>query len=453
MYPLYEELMLTNVDDVIKLFADKKDLMVLTSTQQMQGFGRYSFICFDSFWTFSLKNTFDTDPFICIQQHLDTYKIEKIDTLPPFQGGLMGYLGYEASHYLETLPFVLDNIQLPDIYLNSYSSVIAFDHHLNQSWVIATGFPEQQACARIKKATQDIHAIKMRLTKGLALSFCTSSAHKIVHQPLSNFDKASYMQAVNTTKDYILNGDIFEANISQQFHTILTDSISPIELYFDLVKHNPAPFSAFLRIDEQGYIISASPERFIQLTHNKVETSPIKGTKKRAMDPVEDKRLADELSCSEKDRAEHVMIVDLMRNDLSRVCHSVNVDELFALKSFKTVHHLVSTITGILKPDITSIDLIKATFPPGSVTGAPKIRSMEIISELEKQARGPYCGCMGYISFTGDLDLSVTIRSYYINGTNLFFSAGGAVVLDSDPHEEYQESLTKLSALLKALTT
>ncbi len=449
--PVYEELAITNVDDIIRLFSDKKDLMVLTSSMQMDGYGSYSFICFDSFWSFSSKGECNQDPFDVINKKLSEYKIKKIEGLPPLQGGAVGYFGYEASHYLEALPHVKDNIELPDIYLNFYSHVIAVDHMENRCWVMATGFPEKTKSERLIKAHKDIANIKNRCRLGLGLT-CQHNKNSALGQgpTYSNFTQQSYVAAVNATKEYIINGDIFQANITQQFSVPLNND--PLDLYFNLMKINPAPFSAFITLPNQGYIISASPERFIKLTEQLVETCPIKGTRKRSNNTAEDQKLATELLASEKDHAENVMIVDLMRNDISRVCHSVNVEELCALKSFETVHHLVSKVTGTLKHHSSAIDLIKATFPPGSVTGAPKIRSMEIISELEKQARGPYCGCLGYLSFTGDMDTSVIIRTYFINQDKLFFSAGGAIVLDSDPEEEYQESLVKAQALIQALT-
>ena len=448
--PLYEELPETNLDCLIQLFSNKKDLMVLSSSLQMDGYGRYSYLCFDSFWSFSSKGEQEQNPFDVINKKLREYAIQEVDSLPPLQGGAVGYFGYEASHYLEKLPIVVDNINLPDIYLNFYSTVISIDHVTNRCWVVATGFPEKVDNMRIKKAREDIKNI---------LSCLGVCPKKILHhhpcwakaQPTSNFTSKSYTHAVNVTQNYILNGDIFQANLSQQFNTDLPEDMNPLDLYFHLMEVNPAPFSAFMRLPENGYIISASPERFIKLTDQLVEACPIKGTRKRSSDPKEDLRLATELLNSPKDRAENVMIVDLMRNDMSRVCHTVKVEELTALKSFETVHHLVSKVIGVLKHNMNNIDLIKATFPPGSVTGAPKIRAMEIISELEHQARGPYCGSLGYISFTGNMDLSVIIRTYFIKQNKLFFSAGGAVVLDSDPNDEYQESLTKASALLKAL--
>ena len=450
--PLYEPLPTSELDDLIRLFADKKDLMVLASTKPMDSYGRYSYLCFDSFWSFSSKDEHHQDSFGVINNKINKYKTLRIEGLPPLQGGLVGYFGYEAGHYLENLPYVKDNIKLPDIYLNAYSHVIAIDHISHACWVIATGFPETSERKRLKKAQEDIDKIKALVFEQYNTASNPQNHLALACSVSSNFTRESYVNAVNSTKEYILNGDIFQANMTQQFSAVLPDNTNPMDLYFNLMETNPAPFSAFIKIPEQGYIISASPERFIKLTDKLVETCPIKGTRKRSNDSLEDMRLANELLTSDKDRAENVMIVDLMRNDMSRVCQSVEVKDLCALKSFETVHHLVSTITGILKNNMNAIDLIKATFPPGSVTGAPKIRAMEIISELEQQTRGPYCGCLGYFSFTGDMDTSVIIRTYFIQEKTIFFSAGGAVVLDSDADEEYEESLTKADALIKVLT-
>lgn len=462
--PLYERSPMIDVNELTKLFSFKKDLMVLNSSMKMQGYGACSFLCFDAFASFVAKEGkyYWNDerievhhPFDFINERIREYQIKKMDNLPLLQGGVVGYFGYEASHYLEELPKVMDNIQLPDMYLNFYSHVIAIDHASNQGFIIATGFPEKDEHQRVvnaKKSLLEIKKIMADQDDSVAITGHEQVAKENVIN--SNFTKESYIHAVNKTKEYILNGDIFETNLSQQFSTTLPDNTNPLDLYFNLMSINPAPFSAFIKIHAKGYLISASPERFIKLTNQLVETCPIKGTRKRSSDVDEDKRLADELLNSEKDQAENVMIVDLMRNDMSRVCQlgSVHVDELCALKSFETVHHLVSTIRGKLKNTMNAIDLLKATFPPGSVTGAPKIRAMEIISELERQTRGPYCGCIGYISFTGDMDTSVTIRTYFLNQQKLFFSAGGAVVLDSHPEEEYQETLTKAGALMRALT-
>jgi para-aminobenzoate synthetase component 1 len=269
----------------------------------------------------------------------------------------------------------------------------------------------------------------------------------------SNFSRSDYEAMVRRVVDYILAGDIFQANLSQRFRAPLPEGMTPFGLYCRLRRLNPAPFAAFLKFDDVE-IASASPERFLSLRGNRVETCPIKGTRPRGCTPTEDRILADELLDSEKDRAENVMIVDLLRNDLSRVCRdgSVEVPRLCGLESFATVHHLVSTVLGELRPGMTAVDLLAACFPGGSITGAPKIRAMEIIAGLEPTRRGPYCGSIGYIGFDGSMDTSIVIRTYAMRNGQVTFQAGGGIVADSEPAAEYAETLAKAQALIAALS-
>lgn len=477
--PYFEEIAVYDLFWLIEVFKFKEDLIVLASTMFTEEDGRYSFIGFDSFNSFSAKGKHFywnkkiislKDPFLFLQEKMAAYSLSPNKGLPPFQGGVAGYFGYECAHYIEKLPTVSDPIKLPDIYLNFYSSLIAIDHLLNQSWIIATGFPEIKEDARKNKAEKDILKIKkiiknyevvnrisLKKTKPFKPTK-TAEEEKSLHPSLkmnpsiiSNLDLSAYMRTVEKTKEYIKAGDIFQANISQQFQTLLNDNLDILVLYKHLMRVNPAPYSAFIKVLKNGYIVSASPERFIKISEGKVITCPIKGTIGRSSDLNIDKQLSQTLVNSEKDRAENIMIVDLMRNDLSRVSipGTVVVEELCELKQYPTVQHLVSKISASLKKNYDAWDVLKASFPPGSITGAPKIRAMEIISELEHQSRGPYCGSIGYISFTGEMDTSVTIRSFYIKDEKVFFSAGGAIVLDSNPEAEYFESLTKAKALLE----
>ncbi|MFZ1427679.1 MAG: aminodeoxychorismate synthase component I, partial [Geminicoccaceae bacterium] len=268
----------------------------------------------------------------------------------------------------------------------------------------------------------------------------------------SNFTATGYEAAVQRVVDYILAGDIFQANLSQRFLAELPAGMDAWGLYRRLRRRNPAPFAAFL--DFEGVqLASASPERFLELRGRQVETRPIKGTRPRGATPETDRQLGAELLASAKDRAENVMIVDLLRNDLSRVCrdHTVLTPELCVLESFATVHHLVSTVTGELRDGLDAVDLLRATFPGGSITGAPKIRAMEIIAELEPSARGPYCGSIGWLGFDGWMDTSITIRTFAIKGRRVAFQAGGGIVADSEPAAEYAETLDKARALIEAL--
>jgi para-aminobenzoate synthetase component 1 len=269
----------------------------------------------------------------------------------------------------------------------------------------------------------------------------------------SSFTHERYLQVVARVREYILAGDIFQANLSQRLEAPYDGD--PWALYQRLRLRNPAPFAAYLEAPGLA-VLSASPERFLRIeTDGAVETRPIKGTRPRGIGPEHDAHLGRALVESEKDRAENLMIVDLLRNDLSRVCRpgSVRVPELFALEHFTTVHHLVSTVVGRLAPGVDAIDVLRATFPGGSITGAPKVRAMEIIAELEPSRRGVYCGSIGYLSVTGAADFSIVIRTFLARHGNMYFSAGGGIVADSEPEAEYLETLDKARALIGALAT
>jgi para-aminobenzoate synthetase component 1 len=273
---------------------------------------------------------------------------------------------------------------------------------------------------------------------------------------VSNFSAAEYEEAVRLIKEYIAAGDIYQANLTQQFTAFLADDVTPQEIFFSLRGGHPASFAAFIRRGDDT-VISASPERFLRVSSNKegriVEAWPIKGTRPRGMTDEDDRRLRDELFNSEKDRAENVMIVDLLRNDLGRICKfgSVEVPELFTVQEHPTLFHLVSKVRGKLRADVRPSDLLRATFPCGSITGAPKIRAMEVINEIEETERGISMGAIGYFSFDGQIDLNVAIRTMSVRGGVARFNTGGGIVADSDPSAEYEESMTKAKALLRAV--
>ena len=382
---------------------------------------------------------------------------DTVPGLPPFQGGLAGYLGYEFAGALESVPAPhRRNRSLPDVVLALYDWVIAWDHETADAWIISTGVPasgrERQLRAetrlrRIKElvtgATSVHHAADLPPSDGRGLA----EAAGVV----STFSAAAYRAAVTRVRDYILAGDIFQVNLSQQFAAPLPGK--PFELYTRLRRRNPAPFAAYFEVGGAA-VLSVSPERFLKLGEGgSVETRPIKGTRPRGADPADDARLARELLSSEKDRAENVMIVDLLRNDLSRVCRagSIHVPVLCALESHPTVHHLVSTVEGQLAGGEDAMTLLAAAFPGGSVTGAPKVRAMEIIAELEPTARSVYCGAIGYIGFSGAMDTSIAIRTAIAEDGRLYFNAGGGIVADSDPDAEYRETLDKAQAFVQVL--
>jgi para-aminobenzoate synthetase component 1 len=423
--------------------------------------GRWSYVAADPFLVLTGKNgridlggrRLEGDPFAVLRQVLRRHPLVHDPALPmPFQTGAVGYLGYDLCHHLERLPRpALDDLAFPDLILGFYDVVLAFDRLEERAFVLACGWPETAPDARRHRAhaRADDFAAHLAATPASLPPPSKGQAEVTIR---ANFTRRTYQAAVRRVIDYILAGDIFQANLSQRFLAELSAGLTPFDLYRRLRSRNPAPFAAFLDFGEVA-IASASPERFLQLQGRRIETRPIKGTRPRGTTPEEDARLAAELLASEKDRAENVMIVDLLRNDLSRVAreHSVLTPELCALEIFATVHHLVSTVAGELRPGLDAVDLLRAAFPGGSITGAPKIRAMEIIAELEPSARGPYCGAIGWLGFDGWMDTSIAIRTYAIKGRHVAFQAGGGIVADSEPAAEYEETLAKARALIEAL--
>ncbi|HEY1305237.1 MAG TPA: aminodeoxychorismate synthase component I [Vicinamibacterales bacterium] len=414
------------------------------------------------------------DIFDIVRDRLNAHETEPVAGIPPFQGGVAGYIGYDWGLTLERLPAPrYDDLALPDVLLGVYDWVLAWDHLASRAWIISTGMPETNADARLSRAReralvvlgwlrgdsrQKMPGLKARPTlsaaEGGAPSYVVENGWWQSGVDLrSSFTRSAYLEAVQRVRDYIFAGDIFQANLSQRFDAPLRD-LCPWEFYRRLRSRNPAPFAAFLDSPD-AVIISASPERFMHVdTTRQVETRPIKGTRPRGVGPEHDAALGQALAESAKDRAENLMIVDLMRNDLSRVCRpgSVRVSELFSLERYATVHHLVSTVVGQLEPGLDALHLLRAAFPGGSITGAPKLRAMEVIAELEPSQRGVYCGSIGYWSVTGELDSSIAIRTAVMGpGGRVYFSAGGGIVADSDPEQEYQETLDKARALIDAL--
>jgi para-aminobenzoate synthetase component 1 len=384
--------------------------------------------------------------------------------LPPFQGGAAGYLGYDWGAVLERLPAPrYDDLGIPDVVLGLYDWVLAWDHEAGRAWLISTGILGHDPDARARR----VHALlstrpiveKPAPIAGVAGERAPSYAVADGVAPASvelrsSFTREAYLAAVQRVRDYIFAGDIFQANLSQRLEAPLTEP--PWTLYRRLRALNPAPFAAYVDFEDVT-VLSASPERFLKVAPDgAVETRPIKGTSPRGVSPEHDAALGLALTESAKDRAENLMIVDLLRNDLSRVCApgSVRVPELFALENYATVHHLVSTVVGQLGTGRDAIDLIRASFPGGSITGAPKVRAMEIIAELEPSRRGVYCGSIGYLSLTSAVDLSIVIRTYLVSrvgAPRVYFSVGGGIVADSDPDAEYRETLDKARALIAAL--
>lgn len=461
MFPLVEQIPFKDPFEYFRVVAEQPFAMFLDSSLQHPTLGRYSYIAFDPFLTLISKDKQiqigcderEGDPLEEIARLLEQYPLETRLEGTPFQGGMLGYIGYDAAHHIERLPSArFDDLRFQDIALGCYDVVLGFDLSEQKSWIFSSGFPEKNEKTRLQRAQERLQFALSLLFEGMEKPFERSEA--VIPQTAiqSPFNRAMYCDGVKQCIEYILAGDIFEGTLSQRFIAPMP-AITPFQLYERSRRFNPAPFSAYLNFPEQ-VIASASPERFLKLKAGQVETRPIKGTVRRSTDLAEDHILANQLQRSEKDRAENIMIVDLMRNDLSRVCedHSVKVPQLCGLESYATVHHLVSVVEGRLKADQDAVTLLRATFPGGSVTGAPKIRAMEIIAELEPTARGPYCGSIGYIGFNGDMDTSIVIRTFAIKDDKVTFQVGGAITADSDPASEYDESLVKAAAMIRTLT-
>jgi len=481
--PLVEELV--PAPDPVEACARLADLpfvVLLDSATHPDQVGRHTFLTADPATVVRSKGALTqqldagrwtriaADPVAHVGALLEPFAAEPVAGIPPFQGGAAGYVGYDWGAQLERVPRTrYDDLAIPDAMLGLYDWVIAWDHQTEQAWVISTGIPEQGP-ARRERAARRLAFVKERLAHrrigGSADSEGTTSVPSVypsirlsapsypvpdVPGVRSNFTRAGYLDAAARVIEYVYAGDIFQANLSQRLQAPLAGT--PFELYRRLRQRNPAPFAAYLDFGDV-VVASSSPERFLRVDDGRrVETRPIKGTRPRGVGPEHDAALALALAESDKDMAENVMIVDLLRNDLSRVCRpgTVRVPELFALEHYQTVHHLVSTVVGELAPQRDALDLLRAAFPGGSITGAPKVRAMQIIAELEPTQRAVYCGSIGYVSVTGALDTSIVIRTYLVIGRDVYFQVGGGIVADSDPAQEYRETLDKARGLIAAL--
>ena len=443
-----------NSFELYTLFKDHPKMLFWILIGDPEKLGKYSFIGFDPFLTFKSKNknieiiengkmkTYTGDPFEELKQILLLYKMDYPSELP-FLGGAVGYFGYDLCHHMEKLPrTAVDDINIPDCYFGLYDGTIIIDHQKNEVFISSLGIKDHEdiIISQIENMIQNKNSPTIK------------QSQKKETQLKSNFKKEDYIKAIHKIKDYIRSGDIYQANMTQRFECELHKS--PLELYKDLRDINPAPFASFLDFGE-GQIVSSSPERFIEIKNNIIETRPIKGTRPRGKTPEEDIKNKEELLTSEKDQSELLMIVDLERNDLGKVSKTgtVKVTELFHLETYPTVSHLVSTVVGELKDDCNVIDCIKSTFPGGSITGAPKIRAMEVIDELEPTQRNIYTGSIGYIGFNGDIDLNIVIRTILCKDEKAYFQVGGGIVWDSDAELEYEETLHKGRALMEALNS
>lgn len=426
--------------------------------------GRYSFVAADPVkWIEVEADT--ASGFASFVSDVAELDGQLLADLPPFQGGWAGLFSYELARAFERVPAAqIDEFQLPKLAVGLYDVVVSFDHRTGSAWLISQGLPERDETARRERAESRLAVFRKSLAPSANDEADTNSLflprplpdlapqHSIAgHRNLtSNFSAEEYRRAVQRAIDYIYAGDIFQVNLSQRL--LHPATIASVDLYCRLRQRNPAPFAGYL--DGGAWqVASASPERFIHVADRRVETRPIKGTRGRARRPEADLFAGDDLRASEKDRAENIMIVDLLRNDLSRTCaaDSVRVSQLCGLETYEYVQHLVSVVEGNLKPEFTPLDVIRGAFPGGSITGAPKIRAMEIIAELEPTARGPYCGALGYVGVGDQMDTNILIRTITSAGGWWQLPVGGGIVAQSTPEHEYAETWHKATGLLRAL--
>jgi aminodeoxychorismate synthase component I len=439
-----------------------------------ENIARYSFIGLDPYLIVKVKNNVaeiecnngktlsSRSPLQRLRELVKAYRQQQVKELPPFQGGAAGMLSYDFVHYLEKLPATTtDDLEIPDAHFFMIDRLIAFDHVENKSWIIvcpgarqtALGFSEitkplDVLLAEAENVLEDIERrIIFEEAAGEGRDYPADRKGKISCET----EKGKYMDMVKKAKEYIASGDIFQANLSLRVVADIGDA-DPCDIYAILRKINPSPFAAYIDFGDY-HIVSSSPERLVRVLGRVVDTRPIAGTRPRGRDLDEDEMMSAELLLNEKERAEHIMLIDLERNDLGKVSDygTVNVDELMITEKYSHVIHIVSNVRGILAEGKDCFSVIKAVFPGGTITGVPKVRCMEIIDELEQTRRGPYTGSVGYIGFNGNMDLNIVIRTFLIKGGKAYVQAGAGIVADSEPEREYYESLKKAEALIKTL--
>jgi anthranilate synthase component 1 len=470
--PLYAEFigdLETPISAVLK-FSGEENVFLLESAEAAERFGRYSFLGFDPKRTLSYRDGLYTvvdadgvrevpakDPFRGLAEIMGRRTVAPLPNLPAFVGGAVGYLSYDAVRYLERLPDVPpDDLNVPEAYFAVTDSLVVFDHLRHKVLVISLvdaarlrHVEGEGFAAAYRRAADDIRRVAERLSAPLAHRALPSGSGDFGIS--SNFSREGYEEAVQRAKEYIRAGDAFQIVPSQRFASPVGD-LDPLLLYRGLRTVNPSPYMTYLKLGDLS-LVGASPEPLVRVEGRRVMTRPIAGTRPRGATPEEDALLAEELLADEKERAEHVMLVDLGRNDLGRVSEvgSVELASFMEVERYSHVMHIVSTVEGNLRDDLTALDALAAAFPAGTVSGAPKVRAMEIIDELEPTRRGPYAGATGYYGVDGRLDTCITLRTALLKDGVAYFQAGGGVVADSVPSLEYKESRNKARAMSRAL--
>jgi len=479
LIPVYREILAdleTPVSAFIKLHLEKEDSMgkwedytyLLESVERGERLGRYSFIGIDPFMIFQSKgkraylssstgNTevyeVDDDPLFILKKIMHRFKVVNLPYLPIFFGGAVGYVGYDVIKFWEKKVPSLnkEDSGFPDLFFIFTRNIVIFDHLDHRIKIISFAFLNGESPEKIYRRTKDgIEKIVSRLRCKLPQVQKVKNVKRKKEKVKSNFAQEDFIKAVKKAKEYIRDGDIFQVVLSQRFAREIYSS--PFDIYRVLRSLNPSPYMYFLKFDDFS-IVGSSPEILVRKEGEDVILRPIAGTRPRGRSEKEDVKLAEELITDEKERAEHIMLVDLGRNDLGRVCKygTVEVKELFSLERYSHVMHLVSEVRGKLRKGLDQFDLLRACFPAGTVSGAPKVRAMQIIEELEPSLRGPYAGALGYFSFSGNMDTCIIIRTMIIQDNTAYVQAGAGIVADSIPENEFKETQNKARALITAI--
>jgi anthranilate synthase component 1 len=453
--PVYKSVIadfLTPVSAFLKLEKNQSHAFLLESIEGGERIARYSFLGGDPFLVTRYRNGQPADFIQNLRETMDRFKSVHLPNLPPFTGGAVGYFGYDMVRTIEEIPQTgVDDLGVDDAVLMFYKTVLAFDHLRHQIHIISNVIVDDSQGSidvQYQKAVEEIQRIEGILRAPLEVPRVTQNDRDVTVR--SNFEKTEYLDAVAKAKEYIAAGDIFQVVLAQRFEVDLPTTA--FEIYRALRVVNPSPYMYFLKMPETS-IVGSSPEMLVRVRDREIEYRPIAGTLPRGATSAEDEANAERLKNDEKERAEHIMLVDLGRNDLGRVSKygTVRVQELMFLEKYSHVMHLVSSLRGELRDDVDRWDSLMACFPAGTVSGAPKVRAMEIIDELEPTKRGVYAGAVLYVDFSNNLDSCIAIRTLVVRGNKGYIQAGGGIVADSVPENEYMETVNKSRALIRAI--
>ncbi|MBI5074152.1 MAG: anthranilate synthase component I family protein [Nitrospirae bacterium] len=469
--PVFREIPFQSPFDAYKKVCTENSLL-MESLKGPEQISRYSFIGIEPYLIFTVKDSLieingmgrrtvlQGRPLQHLRELLAAVIQDPVEGLPPFQGGAAGMLSYDFVRYFESLPSIADDdLNIPDAHFLMFDRVIAFDLMQEKCWIIISPGARDRAAGRsdivrpqeelVREAAEHMERIAAQIDRESDIT--SGDSGQETPAIFSETDMEQYMAMVRKAKDYIAAGDIFQANLSLRLSADI-GGVPPLHVYEILRRINPSPFAAYLDLGDYQ-IASSSPERLVRVKGRAVDTRPIAGTRPRGKDLQGDDDMKAELLLNEKERAEHIMLIDLERNDMGKVCDygSVHVDELMITEQYSHVIHIVSNVRGVLAEGMDCFDVIRATFPGGTITGVPKVRCMEIIDELEPRRRGPYTGSIGYIGYNGNMDLNIIIRTFLLKEGKAYVQAGAGIVADSEPEREYYESLKKAEALISTL--